>query len=1168
MKNVFKRHIYPCLVFLMALLMTGCLDDTFSDYNDIIGKGDANIRATVEFKNLVPNDLNTRTPGDVVGDVSNLQMVIYKVEGGNTTFYKRIVCNSLPDYELTTQGNEAEPGDKETSNADKTNGDFVPTGERTDHADFSFEPLPYGRYKIYAVANVPSLTDEQCTTEETLKSIQFTWNTDVAKNNAMFGYFTLGDDQASSGFDAPIIIVNKKTVDIHAWIKRLVSKVTVSFDPSGLKEAVTVYVKSVTIKDIPLHCPLGKNNKPTSDAELIANGESINYYTAETANDYKKWDIILQKGTGPKGSDHSNKAQALFFFENMQGDYEGQKSYLKEQIPDETGVSVESPTYYGDGTMKNDFKDRVRYGTYVEVVAYYISKNAEKLSSGNIVYRFMLGKNITYNYNAQRNYHYKLTLKLRGFANEADWHIKYEEPTPIIYTPDPFNMSYLYGQYHGIPVRAKLPEGLNDQYYIVAEITENGWWPSEVKTGILPDQTVGKYNEVYGFAWNEMAYKNIYKDAKYAGFLSLRTPQSGDLYPEMGYGAATDLALSSYYDDKALGYAAYGLIEGEGFEVGYQDKDTHKFVASRPGGADPTTYSVKKDKTDGSVTVMMPAYTRQRKMATTTDFTGSNPFWAYTRTAKIKITLWTKDGKQVKFKDADDNSQEVWERIINIEQVRRIENPTAIYRRSNSTEKFDVTLLYLQSAAATEYTEVVSDGAWRVSILTDPQGLVKLTKGSQEVTNSSTKKYIEGSTGTKVEFTYQPRSEIGEKETRAAILLVEYHDYNCNHYIFLRQGYNAGVYLGNAKWSDYQVYATGQTPTNGNPQDLASVEVYVTRNPLSIGSMLKRCQYNYSIREANNKNHGWLERVDDKSLSVTHLVGKGTNATVDTKDIPYDSFSGYPWVETEAGKKFYQKNTTVPAPDTWAAGKRFTNSWAETWTTVIYQAGKKLTVPTAEQYLSLMRNCEFGYGVAYADGATAPNKNRDDSYQFTDDDNDDNKGAGSPKGVRACIAYNKSNGNNILFPMGSLSQGRRARQTYVNSNSSTSSNYVPGQTNQTEIKDPGAGSISYSGMRSLLYGKGNLYRPLTYNIYRSPGAIYWIKKPVLKDDKPDYASWDINYYTSMFNHYDYSSAGNWNGNYPNRTSVWYSNSLGYQLTWTGFTGSNSSDALPIKLIYQ
>jgi AGZA family xanthine/uracil permease-like MFS transporter len=70
------------------------------------------------------------------------------------------------------------------------------------------------------------------------------------------------------------------------------------------------------------------------------------------------------------------------------------------------------------------------------VKAHYENKNEEIVSSGDITYRFMLGKDITIDYNAERNYHYKLTLFFKYDANDVDWRIEYKEE-PGIYVPNP-----------------------------------------------------------------------------------------------------------------------------------------------------------------------------------------------------------------------------------------------------------------------------------------------------------------------------------------------------------------------------------------------------------------------------------------------------------------------------------------------------------------------------------------------------------------------------------------------------------------------------------------------------------------------------------------------------------------------------------------------------------
>lgn len=1156
------RKIFLLIHIVLLGILAGCVDRDFRGGEDDYGDGVADLRLTASFENLAPA-LESRAPGNAVHDIdpSKLWVVLYRqLPDGTFDYFDHRQASSLPGFNLSQSGNSAEP----TYPANEPAGNYEGSVEgNTPRASFNMTDIPYGRYRIYAVANVSNLTREECETEAKLRSMNFEWKSDVAQNNAMFGYFTPATDQSAVGFQSQTpILISRRSVDLHCWVKRMVSKVTVAFDPSKLNDNVTVYVKKVTIRDIPKNCPLGEYNHP-GENDLISVGGSIDYYTAATENDHEQWGIVLQRGSGKKGSvNHTNDDPALFFFENMQGDYEGEKDYLKEQIPEETGTPVDEPGVGNGADGTNDFKDRVRAGTWVEVEAYYHTP----LSSGRIIYRFMLGKNITYNYDAERNYHYKLTLRLRGKANEADWHISYTEPTPTIFTPDSYDMSYLYGQYHGFPFRVKTGDENEDQYVVRAEIIVNGWYPSNTVNSSLPAQTIGAYNDLNGFAWNEVAYNTTYKDQNYAGFLSMRQPESGDLFPDLRYGEEADARLKGYYEDHKVGYGAYTLEEGER-NVGDWDYSTNTYKEN-PNSSD-GKYSVSRAD-DGSVTAIIPMYTRQKKLVTSSDFCGSNPYWAYVRSAKVRFTLWKKDGTPVPFRNVKNPEEMVDYRDVPIYQVRRIENPTAIYRRHDNDAKFDVTLLTLQSASDESYIPVYSTGGpWRASILTDPDGLVRLTGTGEEVTNETSNKYITGSTGSPISFTYHPRGTIGATQTRCAIILVEYNDYHCRHYIYVRQGYDAPVELAGTKWSCYQVYATGQNSTNQNPQDLTSVNVMTTKSPLSIGSMYKRCQYNYGIREENNETYGWLKQIQGYSPSVSYLNG----SEAATKNFPWNSIGGYGWLNynTDNTTKPEQGPTRIPSVTIDDRDKRFTKSWATTWTTVGLATNRQLTVPTYEQLIRLRDECEFAFGIAYADNASAPAMNRADAYGFTDYNN---TGTGDGRGMRVCVAYEQTYGRNVLFPLGATGQGRRAR---------TSTNVgtpVAGQTAQTAFSDPGAGSLTYSGIRSLLYGSANLHRPLTYNVYRSPGAVYWIKQPKLTSANwPDYASWDINYYTSTFNHYDYGSLGNWSqtdaesgAGVPAYTSTAIRNAngtiTGYRYTWNNTSARDCTDALPIKLVYK
>ena len=120
-------------------------------------------------------------------------------------------------------------------------------------------------------------------------------------------------------------------------------------------------------------------------------------------------------------------------------------------------------------------KDGVPCGTYIEVDAYYVSINSEKVGSGPIKYRFMLGKNVTTDYNAERNYHYKLTLVLKNFANDVDWHIEYEEEVPGIEVPQPYYISYLYNRTMDFPL--KINTAGAELISLNARIIFNNWAP-------------------------------------------------------------------------------------------------------------------------------------------------------------------------------------------------------------------------------------------------------------------------------------------------------------------------------------------------------------------------------------------------------------------------------------------------------------------------------------------------------------------------------------------------------------------------------------------------------------------------------------------------------------------------------------------------------------------
>ena len=1170
-----NNTILTILTVLLSMTATSCRDELLYD-NSIIGEGEANLSATLSFTPMEVG-LDTRSSGTAVKEFDDVCVVVYTADG---KFFTKFMANELNDdnttykydYKYEKTGNNQYPVDSptQTPGKDPDSAYDHKSESSTPKATFSFKNLPYGRYRIYAVANLGMLSDEVTASENSLKSHKVTWNTDVAKDNSMFGYFTLADDPKSAGFGNDyVVVVNKPNVSLHCWLKRTISKVTIAFDPSGLKEAVTVYIRSVTIHDIPKECTIGENNKPSSKEDLIADGETIIYENEETEggesadgeNDesfYSGW-LKLQKGYNVKGSaDHLETDDALYFYENMQGDYEGDKNYLKQQIKDKTGTPINDPKYDDNGTIINDYKDCVPFGTYIEVEGYYVSQNKEKISKGPIKYRFMLGQNTTYNYNAERNCHYKLTLRFHGWANQADWHIVYDEVSPTIFIPDPYYISYLYNESMTLPIRITGYDQVQ-KYKLHAQIIENNWAPS-TKSGALAPQSGGTYNDPNGFAWNKYAYDHTYKDENYVGFLSLR--ELAEKEKEIigshitNYGDEANEYLKSFY----LGN------EGQQVPVYYADYALDDIKSGLPiNGAEKFgTYDVVEGDNDNSVTLKIPMFTRQKELVPATDFSGNNAFFAFYRKATVRFSLRDKDApnpsedkysyeydkpftikKEIRNQDGSiqynpDGSikyDEYEAKYVDIDilQVPRIVNPKAIWRSHNSREEFHVELMELDGAGESTFNTFESDGPWRASILADPKGLIKLYAGSQEVTEMG--QYIEGSTGTVIDFWYEPNGVVGEYETRCGIILVEYHDYTCKHLIFVRQGYDCGVTLGDASWSCYNAYAAQGKREDDQPEELTETNVIVTNSPLSVGSLFKRCNYNYAILESNETEYGWLDKVAG-NLSTVHLK----ESTIEERNATWAGIAGYAWTR-------YSNNDD-----------RSYVSWAKTWN-AMNKNNKKLAVPTYDQYLSLRNNSSFGYGVVYADGAQSVAKNADDAYGYTNYSNASGENAKSIKGMRACIAYSKDTGDNIIFPLGATGQARRAMSNYAPTFNSTYNSL-----NLTVFPDPGAGAISYGGVSGLLYanapkdGRSNNDRPLTFNLYRESGGIYWFRKPEKNTVYPykgngKVASWDINYYTLLFNAYESGNLGSITY-YPNGEIK------------DKITNATSSDALPIKFIYQ
>lgn len=462
MERNFLTYILLCILFFTS---SSCRDDLPLYGGGEVGEGESVISATVKFKSFTPAlNGSTRTAGDAIKAINSLCVLLYDEDG-----------NLVRKYPLKPGGASGEgtyklSDDKSRENNEKTdsNGNtFLSAEKNTPHADFQLT-VPYGRYYIYAVANMGDLSNKpvdedlkeaigDVSVEDSIKTIRglrnipLRWNEgNIGANNQMIGHFvSLSDtgrdgDGTSSGAEgtdagstsaddgAPLLTINRANMKLRAWLRRAASKVTIAYDGSGLADDVSIYIMAASIKDIPRVCPLGVSNTPVDTDLLIHDGEVIKYFGEGDSPDvdgfFDNYKAVVsnQESKQTYGSDHSEKANALFFYENMQGI--GEDKRQKDEDND------------GKPDNADRLKDDKPCGTYIEVKAVYRSTNTARPGNGIVTYRFMLGKNIIDNYDAERNHHYKLTLHFKNFANDYDWHIDYKEQ--VLEVTEPKVMNY------------------------------------------------------------------------------------------------------------------------------------------------------------------------------------------------------------------------------------------------------------------------------------------------------------------------------------------------------------------------------------------------------------------------------------------------------------------------------------------------------------------------------------------------------------------------------------------------------------------------------------------------------------------------------------------------------------------------------------------------------
>lgn len=180
-RNIMKHFVLHTILFLMIVTVAGCQDDFLKQ--EIIGEGKASVSATLDFKPMSAALTQTRATGGALKDIRSLHVLLYD--------QNRILKKQwrIEQYKVS---------DENRTDTDAENGHKAET--QTKRATFKLpEEISFGKYYMYAVANIPDLLtntaySEAIKTVDGLKNIPLTWDfKDVANNGQMIGFFTKKD---------------------------------------------------------------------------------------------------------------------------------------------------------------------------------------------------------------------------------------------------------------------------------------------------------------------------------------------------------------------------------------------------------------------------------------------------------------------------------------------------------------------------------------------------------------------------------------------------------------------------------------------------------------------------------------------------------------------------------------------------------------------------------------------------------------------------------------------------------------------------------------------------------------------------------------------------------------------------------------------------------------
>ncbi len=1103
------RYILTILKYsLLALLpaLGGCVDDTFADFNGEFPKGNTFVSIEAGFSPFSSADMkasrSAAPSGTIMNEISDVCLLAYDKEG-----------NLMPDFPMEITGYEI--SSKGRTDADASNN--IAAEKKTASLTKKGVSLPYGQYYLIMVANLGTYTaDEkgnitvnkttfqalenkysgQYSTLADLRKMAVDWdNSDFYNNREMLGYFTNPDEietpRASSDFK--MVSIRKPNMELHAWLRRVASKVTVDFDGSALRENVFVYIRRVTVRNRAANSTLGfgrelvNNGNDVVDYNNTAGSESIiaessDEITFGEGADYESWPLIA-KGSPyltQKGADgssarldvHKEDAPALFFYENMQGDAPNGK--------------IQKADYIDGDAEAGEVCDGLPYGTYIDVEGYYISNSTGNISRGPIHYRFMLGKDEVKDCNVERNYHYQVTLKLRGNANEFDWHVDYIEEEGFE-APNPWYVSYLYNHTATLPFKYTPPEGY-EVVKMTARITKNPWWADSPEIAGLdpndPDDMAKIKSLDQSFVppgSDPTAYGND-KNQKWLGngFLALRNTtriavtQADCNFTFDGYGDK----LPNNVNDK--------YFYGETAEDGHEKIDYSTRTYYFDGTVDDTNKGVEaySVQTNGDKqTFNIPLFTREKILYKQTGYTGNNPFVGYSRTAHVELEA------TIRRKDTHGDEKTVTH-IVPVRQVRRIENPKGVYRRSGNFEPFNVELMELGGDLKDNFISFDSDGPWLAEVV-----------GDDNFITLDGKSIVTGATKTPIKFQIRFNQLNTDNKVRNAIVRVRYHNYTCIHLIFVRQGY-APIQLTDKAQNGMGGTKQPATPTYWRTFNMISKNVEAT-DPRDEGSLFRFGNADFAIDAVNN-----IYKNLNGDISCRFPIYEEENGSLNDLFVAQGPFE---IADPDDGSLMKNKIAWKNEVDGKVTNPKSDDGFTQ---------GKLTHVAGMHDFeqLYLSDNIQSGYGILYADGARFTQSMVNDAYGYYRRDPECGK-----KGMRGVFLYYYDpdhekdatcTARNIFFPIGRSGFGHRKEGNEGSNDGKGMLRYCANGYERRPIFAPNA--------------------PFFSSLYYRPGAIYYAKAQAEGDS---YLLWDgttsgdvafgldLNYFTYDINAITLNSMG-------------------------------------------